>query len=211
MQQQKILIFFFNYFYFILPFFINSDLLRPGCRYAGLPKEGARVPGPGRSRAGQGLWGSAASMSPSGNGQRSAAEVAVMRKVIKIQNICKLLMRNLNDVIKEGNTGENVTHSWDFYSCIIISWKHFGYNTSSITGRGGAICFPGPPARSSLGDQWRHLPGNPEKRARCRQAQGCRGRRGAERGFRGRGTAESTPLNHHLANLWASCRSALEF
>lgn len=52
-------------------------------------------------------------------------------------------MRNLNDVIKEGNTGENVTHSWDFYSCIIISWKHFGYNTSSITGRGGDM-FPGP-------------------------------------------------------------------
>lgn len=150
MQQQKILIFFFNYFYFILPFFINSDLLRPGCRYAGLPKEGARVPGPGRSGAGQGLWGSAASMSPSGNGQRSAAEVAVMRKVIKIQNICKLLMRNLNDVIKEGNTGENVTHSWDFYSCIIISWKHFGYNTSSITGRGGRyVSRARPPAPHS--------------------------------------------------------------
>lgn len=48
-------------------------------------------------------------------------ETAGMRKVIKIQNVAKLLMRNLNDVIKEGNTGENVTHSWNFYSCIIIS------------------------------------------------------------------------------------------
>lgn len=41
-------------------------------------------------------------------------ETAGMRKVIKIQNVAKLLMRNLNDVIKEGNTGENVTHSWIF-------------------------------------------------------------------------------------------------
>lgn len=59
-------------------------------------------------------------------------------------------MRNLNDVIKEGNTGENVTHSWDFYSCIIISWKHFGYNTSSITGRGGRyVSRARPPAPHS--------------------------------------------------------------
>lgn len=48
-------------------------------------------------------------------------ETAGMRKVIKIQNVAELLMRNLNDVIKEGNTGENVTHSWNFHSCIIIS------------------------------------------------------------------------------------------
>lgn len=50
-----------------------------------------------------------------------------MRKVIKIQNIFKLLIMNLNDVIKRGNIGENVTHSWNLGSCIINSRKHLEY------------------------------------------------------------------------------------
>lgn len=49
-----------------------------------------------------------------GRGALPGMETAGMRKVIKTQNAAKLLMRNLNDVIKEGNTGENVTHSWNF-------------------------------------------------------------------------------------------------
>lgn len=54
-------------------------------------------------------------------GKKISSDILVMRKVIKIQNIFKLLIRNLNDVIKKGNTGENVTHSWNFGSCIINS------------------------------------------------------------------------------------------
>lgn len=84
-----------------------------------------------------------------------SSDILVMRKVIKIQNIFKLLIRNLNDVIKKGNTGENVTHSWNFGSCIINSRKHFTYNTTQIKeARSRASRFY---ARVSRNDKWRHL------------------------------------------------------
>lgn len=96
------------------------------------------------------------SISPSAEEKNiPSSDISVMRKVIKIQNIFKLLIRNLNDVIKKGNTGENVTHSWNFGSCIINSRKHFTYNTTQIKeARSRASCFH---TRVSMNDKWRHL------------------------------------------------------
>lgn len=112
------------------------------------------------------------SISPSvGEKKISSSDILVMRKVIKIQNIFKLLIRNLNDVIKKGNTGENVTHSWNLGLCIINSRKHFTQNTIQIKeARSGATRLP---TRESINDKWRHLlvlKLNTEFRARSSEA-----------------------------------------